>query len=299
MKKIVLLFSLFISLFSFSQIICYDNYSFESNNYPNLSIDSSVAGSILWQIGKPNKFNFNQPISPDQVIVTDTVQPYPINANASFTITTISCGAFEPGIQGGYGKAEITGWYFVNSDSLNDYGLIEISFDKGSSWVNLLEDSIQNQYVNTIPDEIELTGNSNDWVYFQISFSDLGQLYPVQFGDTILYRFSFHSDNQADSLPGLMFDELYFEDHVTELHELDKNGPLVTVSPNPSQKEISISSSTVINSISILNLHGQILDNRSVDQKHVQVDLTHFPNEILLIRIHTENGSVVKRVSKQ
>lgn len=66
--------------------------------------------------------------------------------------------------------------------------------------------------------------------------------------------------------------------------------------PNPSSGKISISSQVSIISIEILNLQGQFLERREVGTKKINIDLTEYANEILLIRINTDEGSVVRKV---
>lgn len=68
------------------------------------------------------------------------------------------------------------------------------------------------------------------------------------------------------------------------------------VFPNPAQTELTITNDVLIHSIEILNLQGQLLESREVEKKKINIDLTEYANEILLIRINTDEGSVVRKV---
>ena len=64
--------------------------------------------------------------------------------------------------------AGIDGMYKVNSDTLSDYGTIEISFDTGNSWVNLIDSSNYSDKIYWLSDVPTLTGNSNGWQSFYV-----------------------------------------------------------------------------------------------------------------------------------
>ena len=109
----------------------------------------------IWQIGVPQKTLFNQANSQPNVIITDTINNYGTNDTSSFTVryNTYNCPY-------AFGK------YYVDSDSLNDFGIIEISIDSGQTWINILEDSL-----NFSPEKPVLTGSSNGWKSFELDLN--------------------------------------------------------------------------------------------------------------------------------
>jgi len=91
MKNILLTFT--ISLAVASNILAqqsYENINFDNtNNIKSVFIDSVNFRHNVWQIGKPQKSIFKSAYSIPNAIVTDTINPYPINDTSSFIITHI------------------------------------------------------------------------------------------------------------------------------------------------------------------------------------------------------------------
>jgi hypothetical protein len=113
--------------------------NFEQNSaFPWFYIyrDTVANPNCVWQIGRPQKPVFDSARSYPNAVVTDTLQTYPTNDTSSFILA-------QGGLYGwGYPSyAGITGWYKVNSDSLTDYGMIEVSVDSGATWINILTDT--------------------------------------------------------------------------------------------------------------------------------------------------------------
>ncbi len=210
----------------FNYLISFD----DTSQLFRVNIDSNNMNNI-WEIGAPNKTTISYPLSNNNVIITDTEITYPTNNTSSFTITHIATqpGGFQFG-----NYASIGGSYFVNSDTLTDFGSIEISFDCGNSWVNLITDTLYlNQglyYLNTA--KPNLSGNSQGWKTFDVSVGKFGLEFNIQPGDTILYRFSFTSDSVQTNKDGLAFDDLQFNDW-TEGINLVSNDFESVVYPNP------------------------------------------------------------------
>ena len=121
MKKILTFLLILNFHFLYSQTPC-DNYclNFEDTTcLSHLIIDTTTFPQNLWQIGRPQKPLFNSASSPLNVIITDTVRPYPINNYSMFYIRDkASSGDI-------YGLKTIAGKYNVQTDSLHDEGRIE------------------------------------------------------------------------------------------------------------------------------------------------------------------------------
>lgn len=298
MKHLTILFLLCWTKFSYAQNqFCYQNFHFDQGQPTNLFIDTVSNPNNIWQIGIHNKANFYYNISLPNVIITDTVQPYPVNDTSSFIITAQSCGGFQQNIIGGVGFAEIKGYYQVLTDSLNDYGLIEISFDQGANWLNLLEDSLRNNYVFSVPQDFTLTGNSGGWGYFELNFERLGELYSVDFDDTVLYRFTFISDGNPEALPGIMFDDVIFNDHITGIDELDGHLKHFTIFPNPTSDRIVIrneSEARFIAAVDVVDACGRTVLSENLSQLRTSTELSlHFlQSGSYYIRVTDADGNI-------
>ncbi len=242
MKKLLILFltGLF-PIISFGQIADF-NFTFDDpSDWMYLSIDTISDENNIWEVGPSQKTFFTSVMSQPNVIVTSSKDPYPINDTSSFIITYIAHGhGFSRD-----GVAGLYGWYCINSDTLNDFGKIEFSPDKGETWVDILKDSVlidtlRNKYW---PDynsfHLKLTGNSDGWTYFSIDLELLGFFYNIHDGDSLLYRFSFISDNIQTNKDGLMFDNLSFYD-VGESIKYNQNRNSLISYPNPVSEFLTI-----------------------------------------------------------
>lgn len=203
--------------FGHSQDFCDGIYdiSFEGTYYcPNLIIDTVNNAGNIWQIGRPQKTVFDSAYSWPNVIATDTASAYPTNDTSVFVLKNVDVGGFAL-----HHTAVLGGYYRVNTDSLNDYGLIEFSPDNGLTWVDLINDTVYNSYYDWYTAKPVLTGNSNGWKNFSVRLEDLGPVFNMNWADTFLYRFTFISDNIPDTLDGLMFDNLHFHNEYEGIEE--------------------------------------------------------------------------------
>ena len=183
----------------------------DSTNLEYLSINQGT-GTNIWQIGAPEKIEYVQDVNLPGVIITDRLLPYPINDTSSFTIKIPLPSEATDYL--------IYGQYYVDSDSLNDYGKIEYSHDNGETWVLISDDTTVFSHWSsdslTFPgywgedSKPVLTGKSDGWQSFTIdlihSYSIFGN--PNHFTDVACYRFTFISDSIFDNRDGLMFDNL-------------------------------------------------------------------------------------------
>lgn len=248
MKSIIFQF-LIIFLFEVTTYGQWDlegNYflNFDNANYLNhLTIDSLSNPNNIWIIGQPNKNKFLSAYSSPNVIITDTSQSYPINDTSRFIITNTALG-------GGFERPHtvyLGGRYNVDSDTISDFGLIEFSPNNGITWLDIINDTFLLDtnyqfywYWELFGDKPELSGNSGGWKYFWVGLAELGHTFNVEFGDTVLYRFSFISDSIDSKRDGLMYDDLHFEDWVEGISnpgfELFKS----RCSPNPTSNDLII-----------------------------------------------------------
>jgi Secretion system C-terminal sorting domain len=239
-KSTSILFFLFFTNYLFSQVYCDSTtndmlpWTFDTIQTSDIFLDTSSDTNSIWQVGRPQKAIINQAYSSVNAIITDTVNSYSVNDSSFFLFKKIDSNL---GFASGTG-ASLSGYYFVNTDSLNDYGTIEISLDTGTSWIDLVNDTIYTAYYYWLTSKPVLTGNSNGWNFFYVILGQLGPLYNINQFDTILFRFSFISDSIPDSLDGLAFDDIVLCDASEGIAEYDQKG--YKQFPNPATYAISI-----------------------------------------------------------
>lgn len=205
----------------------------DTTSLERILIDTISHPDNIWMVGRPSKTIFNSSVSNPNAIVTDTLNSYPVNDTSSFTIIHFA----GIGWQTNYPKIDIGGWYYVNSDSLTDFGYIEFSPDMGNTWFSLENPENSGCCSWEAYQELPvLTGNSYGWKHF---YYCLCTTTPVEYNDTILYRFTFISDGIQTNKDGLMFDDLHFEDWAEGIDEVLNNN-LISVFPNPVSDKLSI-----------------------------------------------------------
>ena len=254
------------------EYIDFDNPVWDSS-YLLLEIDTTNSSNI-WQIGLPQKTIFNQAYSFTNVLVTDTINPYPINNTSSFTIRYFT-----------HNCPEIFGSYYSDADSLNDYGMIEFSKDNGISWIDVLQDSL------VYGDKPVLTGKTNGWRQFYFGF---GHYFQNSYDDTLLLRFTFISDSIDTQQEGLMFDDLGFclSANTQNLYQLNN----LKVFPNPTNNLLNFQFDEPIDDaeIRIYSNIGQLMDNQNIQNTAIQFNVSTWAKGIYYYGIFVE-GKVVKQ----
>ncbi|MCX6252101.1 MAG: T9SS type A sorting domain-containing protein [Bacteroidetes bacterium] len=248
MKKCTL-FLLFLAILSFTARsqketkMYMDFFTFDdSTHYYNLIIDPFNHNND-WQTGQPQKTFFNQAASLPNVLITDTVGYYKPSNTSVVTF-------FSPTL--GYGFWPVVEFYYeFDSDSLLDYGKIEVSPDHGQTWIDIVKDanvhgfswyvngSLGGQLCNNGDSVYPFTGRTSGWYYY--FRSDLYNFY-YQFpsADTIIYRFSFISDAIQTNKEGWMIDNLFFYDWWEGITPHTAGDLITSVSPNPVNAEMTI-----------------------------------------------------------
>lgn len=269
----------------------YDLNFDKSINRNRLIIDSNS----IWQIAKPNKTTFNSANSIPNAIITDKDSTYPINDTSSFIIKNIARGKgfTYPHTVILYGK------YFVDSDSLNDFGMIEFSHDNGNSWIDLINDTLYMRNSWWWHPKPNLTGRSNGWKEFYVNVAELGPILNIKDEDTILYRFTFISDSIDNGKDGLMFDDFHFEDYIEGIEE-QSNSLDISIYPNPASDYFILSSTKVHNQMNslIYNSEGNLVQ-KSIIEINKKVDISTLPIGMYYIYLYSSTGYSISKLIKQ
>jgi len=283
-----------------------NGFLFFSTDTGLISIDTSSA--TLWQTGSTIKTAFLNDSVATNGIMTDTVNPYPPNANDFFVLKMSNPTNFIIDI-----------WHKYQMDSLHAGGIVEFSTDSGASWMNVAycnQINFQNYYSaqdTIISGQPAFTGNSNGEQLSRIQFMNC-ELVIVRETSTeclsrfsnyapIYLRFRFVSDSTVDSLAGWMIDSIQIENpgclvlpgavsKVTDEHA-------ISVFPNPANDILNIQSSAIpITQISITNILGQTIDCKlsNLNTEHVEADASVLSPGVYFIKI---NNNMVKRFVKE
>jgi hypothetical protein len=273
--------------FSFQAVAqCNDNWltiTFDDSNcLDRLFIDTVSNPANIWQIGKANKAFADTAICHTKAIITDTILPYPVNDTSVFIIKSI----VTPGIY--YDGRMFMGHYYVQTDSLKDYGKMEFSPNRGITWVDMLNDTsyAANFQWSTKP---VLTGRSRICKTFWGTFFDLGSTFNLNMGDTILFRFTFISDSIFDNLSGLMFDDLQFADFVEGMSEIRFTTIKSTIFPNPGSDKFTISFENPAAhpfDLNVYTIHSKLLFRQeNISDSRIELDTKSFDAGVYIYKI--------------
>lgn len=303
MNKIITLAVLFVLLSSkaFGQnhyVISFEGTGLNENEpyFYRMYLDTVSNQDNVWQIGTPQKTIFTSSFTQPNAIVTDTMNSYPVNDTSSFIIEHYADFGFAPPFNH---EVLFGGYYYVNSDTLTDFGKIEFSPDNGDSWIDLQDPTYSNviewstEFVTPV-----LTGNSNGWRKFQAEMTQLGPYFDIQLGDTVLYRFSFISDGIQTNKDGLMFDSLFVFDVPPVGLQTIGNESTISIYPNPSVSAINIELNggfTDISKLIITDNLGRTIKEVliSTNEENISIDISDLPQGIYSINLTNKTGDLL------
>lgn len=216
---------------SFSQIFI----NFENTAHDTLIKIDTVNPSNIWQIGKPQKFFFDSAASFPNVLITDTLNYYSVNNQSSFTIKISDTTWFNICQESG-----VSFLHKYDTDSLKDGGYIEVSFDNGNTWSNIVNCSTCNSSVysssDTIIGDISAISGHSDWKMDYICVWNLA--WPD--APTISLKFIFQSDSLQDNKEGWMIDNISLiigcDVCLGRINEVSSKS-IISISPNPFTNE--------------------------------------------------------------
>lgn len=295
-----LLFSILLS-WGFVSYGQYDFYQyFEgadtlASNSVFFEIDTTNTNNI-WQIGPPQKAIFDSPYSAPNVLVTDTLLPYPAMDTSLVTATVQSP-------QGWFGI-----WAFQWQQKLDygpgDGGILEISADSGATWVNAFYNPYVYNFFGYDQQNYGYPGNDegfvgvdttwrNVWLCFDVSWMSMQQDLHV--------RFTSISDSTcgvATPNDGWMIDNVLSQP--TWVHTINEVKPddYMEVYPNPANERIHIITEKktefhIIEKLSLYDMNGkQVRYFENVPTKFF-LDVAGLPEGKYLLEVQTnfENRS--------
>ncbi len=253
---------------------------FEDRDSANYFYFDSLQFDNRWQIGTPGKSTFNSSYSAPLALVTDTLLTYPNNNISSFEFVVESDDA-----------TVITFWHRFDTDSLSDGCIVEVSFDGGLSWMNIIDTNRFNlinfysssSLISSNNSKAGFTGHSG-WVQSTIS---------SQYVHFVRFKFTFSSDGINTGKDGWMIDDFNFISIGTGVIELDNNSP-VKLYPNPSTDLIQIEikdDQRLLYSV-ITDLSGKIIQ-KAYSRK---LDVAALSPGIYIVETFTDQRKYVSRI---
>lgn len=244
-----------------------------------LSIDNSA--SNVWQIGHTTKQFFTNSAQ-SIAIMTDTLNPYPINNLSEFVIN----------LGNNVGEMTLIMLSFSHSfetDSLRDGGFIELSTDSGATW---LSGGFFGIYMNTLGNGTYGFSGTRPWQ------SDMFYSCPNPntFGKPIFVKFGFYSDSIPDgNKAGWLIDDMHFSISYCSGIEQYRNDNLINIFPSPATDKIFVKRTQPLTSslLSITDITARELFNEPFPQNGL-VDVSSLPNGVYYMVYSDERHRAVK-----
>jgi hypothetical protein len=299
----------------FSQDFSRKLIDFEES-YPWIKIDTTIQGNI-WQIGTPDKLNFDSAFSGKKVIITDTINPYPVG-NLSAFILKIDSNYVDRM------QTSLSFWHKWDTDTLKDYGYIEYSFDGGLSWQLLIDTSYYNccgegfgywEHFDKSGDNswygnLNVTGVANDWIHSTYNWiwwlpakidkpndnSDLKLKNAQLIIDSLMVKFVFISDLTGESRSGWIIDNIeVFETLIPATNTT--NNSEISIYPNPAGQKLNIKLPDNIFSARyiIYSTDGKMQLSGDIYNNFCEVDLARIINGTYIIKIWNSEKMILSK----
>ena len=228
----------------------------------------------IWQVGSPNKVFLDSSLSGKAVLMTDTINSYTAMTDDYFLILID-----HPDDSYSWPEGILSFYHRFQIDSLLDGGFIEISYDEGASWKNIIDDhtNIYRAFTglysatDTIDSGIPaFTGSTDGWKYTEFHWIWLGLTKSATYeleGQPIL-KFRFVSDGVDTGKDGWLIDQLVFRGYDFSGAVSDQPSSTVDVYPNPFSEflHINISKGVGKSTFRLYGSDGKILIQREISE---------------------------------
>jgi len=263
MKTFTFLCFLFSSFNLFGQ---YQSNNFETNDNLDILFDTTNITTI-WQIGPPQKTIFNMATSEPNVIVTDTINYYPVGQETWFEVelSSFSMSSFP--------LVQLEWFQQTDMEENVDGGIIEASYDGGLTWKNVLDDpDFQPEMVGSYQTgtlhngKTGVTGTQGE-SWMAICWGNwFGTFPPVT--ENVKVRFNFVSDSIDTQQEGWLIDNFYVMTEIIGSATNVVNAQAIPIYPNPVKEALRLdlkNINTVDAQISIFNAAGQKVYEENLD----------------------------------
>lgn len=232
----------------------------DTNIFNSIKIEIDTNAGNIWQVGKPQKIIFDSAATNPNVIVTDTINNYPVSNTSSFMFK------FNPSF-GGWGVTALQWKQKLDMNFDHDGGIVEYSVDTGATWHNTFNDpNVYNYFgFNPLNKDTLINGSfafsgtdttwKDVWLCFQASWLN-------SVTDSLFIKYTFSSDTLINNKEGWMIDNMMI--HTTFGHPVTDvfQEKYINVYPNPAREIVNIELKTVnqhhiIEQMQLINFEGK------------------------------------------
>lgn len=291
MKKIYLTILILFSVVFFTNAQQEYNQYFDGADTSvlnSLIIQLDTSSSNIWQVGRPQKIIFDSAATFPNVIVTDTINYYPINNTSSFSFKIVPWAT--------WGLLAVQWKQKIDMDLHHDGAIIEYSVDTGNTWHNVFYDPHVYNFFGYQPanqdtlltGEYAMSGTDSTWRDIWLCF-DMSWL---SFNDSIYFRYTFKSDSINNNKEGWMIDNMMT--HISIMHpvkEVNKKD-YINVYPNPTKDIVNIEIQKIqdfhiIENMELVGEDGTLISQWKNVPTKFWFDTSKYPDGIYFLKVKT------------
>jgi len=268
----------------------------------HVRIDYDENPDNVWQIGVTEKSDFLAGNGPLRAMMTDTVFSYPASDTsiAYINLTTDYINIFF-----------LTFSYKVDCDTINDYGLFEVSGDDGQTWFNPIAEADDYRFdIFNEPSSGDIfTGSMPFWSNIGIDMEQWRSASTNQTGnfpsyissDTLRLRYTFISDEINSGRAGWIIDDMKLDRILANSEEAPEEN-ILQVYPNPVSNRLHLRKEKPVDlAVNIYNLQGKLLLSRTISRhlSSLEIDVSTFPKGLYFIETLSDEGTEVLKMVKK
>lgn len=219
------------------------------------------ADNNIWKLGVPGNDYIDSTLSKKIAIYIDTPL-LKMDYDDHFFINL-------PAADSLWGEGILSFYHNYCTDSLISGGIIEVSYDLGQTWLNIIDDKnhIESNFIgiygrnDTLPGNIPaFTGQSGTWVYTELYWwwGALTKKGARENYGTPIVKFSFINNSEEGEFNTWVIDEIVFRGYSISGDVNDPSFSGVAIGPNPVINELQISVPQNVDNykVEIINLSG-------------------------------------------
>ena len=260
--------------------------------YSTLDISIPEYAENEWEIGAPNKSEFDSAATLPNAIVTNLNQAYSPNRVSEFIISIGNHNGLNYGIFALQWMQKL----HINPNE-EDLATIEYSTDNGSSWYSAFDSPYVYNFYGFNSENVGENANKekgfvgsdlewkNVWLCFDFSWQQ-------QASDTFLVKFSLKTGEGNTEYNGWMMDNFY--SHITFIHTVQEKSKkdYISVSPNPASDRIFIEAKKLreyhlIEELELINEVGQQVRKWENVPTKFWVDVSDIKSGNYLLKVKT------------
>lgn len=253
----------------------------------------------IWQVGPPQKTLFNAASTLPKVMITDTIEKYPVNNLSTFRFNYV-----HPWYPSNFAALAIRWKQKLDMENGKDAGIVEFSANSGVTWQNAHNNPNTYQFYGFLPgskdtvnNEYCFTGTDNFWrdIWLCIAGSTANS------NDTIMFRFTFKSDSVNTNQEGWMIDNLMTQSTFFHPVKETSNVGELTVYPNKTNGIVNVemqkkSDEDMIENIQLVNADGRLLENYGPNYTKVVLDISKYPTGTYFLKVTIDKKTTSHKI---